>query len=135
MSAANTDEKVSATSFSAYSEYNKILRTWFVAFGIGGPSLFLLNSGITAKLVQANNLKTVVILFLAGTAAQVLGAIVNKFSNWYVYRAYGPEGEKESQTTRVAVRLAAAIWLDITVDLITFFTFGYALWLMFAILS
>jgi len=25
--------------FGNYAEYNKLLRTWFVAFGIGGPTL------------------------------------------------------------------------------------------------
>jgi hypothetical protein len=29
---------------SAYLEYNKILRSWFVAFGVGRPALFLINA-------------------------------------------------------------------------------------------
>ncbi len=37
--ASPNDEKIAAGSFAAYSEYNKTLRTWLVAFGIGGPAL------------------------------------------------------------------------------------------------
>jgi hypothetical protein len=36
-------EEDAVGTFQAYAEYNKTLRTWFVAFGIGGPALFLVN--------------------------------------------------------------------------------------------
>lgn len=72
-------------AFSAYAEYNRILRTWFVAFGIGGPALFLINDKIAAKLVAVDQLRLVVALFLLGATAQVLGALRNKMANWYVY--------------------------------------------------
>jgi hypothetical protein len=32
-----------AGHFSNYAEYNKLLRSWFVAFGIGGIALFLVS--------------------------------------------------------------------------------------------
>ena len=27
--------------YATYLEYNRVLRTWFVGFGVGGPVLFL----------------------------------------------------------------------------------------------
>src|SRR5438128_12646573 len=74
-----------ADSFSTYLEYNKVLRTWFVAFGVGGPALFLVNDKIAQQLVKAGLLREVAALFLLGAAAQILGALLNKISNWYVY--------------------------------------------------
>jgi hypothetical protein len=74
-----------ADSFKTYLEYNKVLRTWFVASGVGGPALFLVNEKIAEKLVKANLLREVAALFLIGAAAQILGALANKVSNWYVY--------------------------------------------------
>ena len=74
-------EKIAAGSYAAYSECNKTLRTWLVAFGIGGPALFLVNDTAVKRLVTAGTLKTVAALFLIGIAVQVLSALLNKASN------------------------------------------------------
>jgi len=39
--------------FKAYEEYSKVLRTWFVAYGIGGPVLLLTNETL-AKAIKAS---------------------------------------------------------------------------------
>ena len=44
MALAETENDERKEYFSAYTEYNKILRTWFVTFGVGGPLLLLANS-------------------------------------------------------------------------------------------
>ena len=36
--------------FANYMEYNKALRTWFVTFGLGGVSIFLINDKLGAAL-------------------------------------------------------------------------------------
>ena len=79
------DAEDASDGFGAYLEYNKVLRTWFVGFGIGGPALLLVNNSIAKSLVEAGQLRAVVFLFLLGTTAQVLGALLNKIANWYVY--------------------------------------------------
>ncbi len=79
-------------SFSTYLEYNKVLRTWFVAFGVGGPALFLVNEKIAQRLASAGMLRDVAAFFLIGVAAQIIGALLNKTTNWYVYiAAYEPD--------------------------------------------
>ena len=35
----NPDDREEAVE--GYREYNRVLRTWFVALGVGGPALFL----------------------------------------------------------------------------------------------
>ena len=63
--------------FEAYFEYNKALRTWFVAFGVGGPAMFLIHGDLARALQQSGNLKCVVGLFLTGAAAQITGTLIN----------------------------------------------------------
>jgi hypothetical protein len=47
---------------SAYLEYNKILRSWFVAFGVGGPALFLINAQISKILADKGELRYVCLI-------------------------------------------------------------------------
>jgi hypothetical protein len=61
--------------FANYSEYNKALRTWFVTFGLGGPSLFLINENLARTLKQSGHMHTVLWPFLSGCVLQILIAI------------------------------------------------------------
>ena len=57
-------------SFGAYLEYNKVLRTWFVEFGIGGPVLFLVNESLAKRVAAAGTLRCLVLMFLLGAGAK-----------------------------------------------------------------
>jgi hypothetical protein len=97
-SGSSKEEDIDSTSsYATYLEYNKVLRTWFVAFGIGGPALFLANETLAKRLAQVGLLKPVVALFLAGVAAQVLGAFINKIANWYVHLAYTDDSVRNTR--------------------------------------
>ena len=126
-----TDEKVSASSFAAYSEYNKTLRTWLVTFGIGGPALFMTNDAIAKRLSTTGMLKTVVALFLFGVGVQVVGSLLNKACNWYVYQAYCIDGVRGTFKHRCSEWLTSHFWIDIALDLSSILAFGCALWLLF----
>ena len=60
-----------AEYFKPYEEYSKVLRTWFVAFGIGAPVLLLTNERIAEAIKASGEARGVVSLFarcrLAGT--------------------------------------------------------------------
>ena len=68
--------------FKAYEEYSKVLRTWFVAYGIGGPVLLLTNQTLAKAIKASGQGKSLAALFLAGVALQVVLAALNKFSMW-----------------------------------------------------
>lgn len=121
--------------FNAYLEYNKVLRTWFVGFGIGGPALLLVNNNIAKSLVEAGQLRDVVFLFLIGTTAQVLGALLNKIANWYVYIGTVDTSLKGSRRQRFADWLIGQFWIDIAVDVLTIVSFGYAAWLLLTVFA
>ena len=133
------DEDEGEGSFTAYWKYNQVLRTWFVAFGIGGPALFLVNENVGDRLAKADCLRGVAILFLVGVVSQVLGAFINKIANWYVYlgiidKEEDEENKKEkkeenfSETCRYKSSewFTSHIWPDIMLDLITIGCFGLA---------
>lgn len=117
--------------FAAYSEYNKTLRAWFVAFGIGGPALFLTNADLAKQLGQSGSLKSVSALFLLGVGSQVIGAWINKAANWYVY--YGATNDLFRKKWRytAALWLLRQFWIDLALDITTMACFGYAAWVVF----
>lgn len=73
--------------FGDFDAYDKILRTWFVAYGIGGPALLLTNDGIRSKITASGWLRWIALAFLLGGALQVLLTIANKAALWGCYRA------------------------------------------------
>ena len=119
--------------WTAYLEYNKILRTWFVAFGVGGPALFLVNEKVAQRLAERLQLELVATLFLLGVTAQVVGALVNKTANWYVYRSAWGDEESKKLHLRFANWLIEQFWLDIFLDVITAVSFGIAAWKLFTV--
>ncbi len=66
-----------------YTEYNQTLRQWFVAFGVGGLAVFLVEDSARTQLIDANEIRSVALLFLAGAASQIFVAFINKIANWY----------------------------------------------------
>jgi len=124
-----------SASFRTYSEYNRVLRPWFVAFGIGGPALFLVNDAVARRLADARELELVVILFLTGAAAQVIGALTNKVANWYVYLSSVDENFHRTLRYRVAEWLVEQFWIDIVLDIVTIAVFGSAAWLLLTVFA
>src|SRR5882757_5982020 len=64
--------------FANYQEYNKLPRTWFVAFGIGGLVLLYTRPDLLEKLGEVDR-DWIIWAFLAGSAIQVVLASVNKY--------------------------------------------------------
>lgn len=121
--------------FESYAEYNRILRSWFVAFGIGGPALFLAEDNLRATLIASGETRRVVGLFLAGAAAQVLVAFLNKYANWYCYAG---EDDAEYRRTRVYgfwQFIASQFWIDIILDLGAATCFISAIWIVFEVFA
>lgn len=77
--------------FGTYAEHTRVLRTWLVAYGVGGPVLILTNDKILLKVSGAPDASSIALLFGVGVAAQVLIAFINKVALWGVY--YGEENE------------------------------------------
>jgi len=114
--------------FSAYLEYNRVLRSWFVAFGVGGPALFLINEQLGKRLAEKGQLRVVGAMFLIGTGSQVLGAVVNKIGNWYVYRGALDSAYRMSLRYKFFKWFVLQFCFDIILDIVTIAFFGLATW-------
>jgi hypothetical protein len=122
-------------SFETYLEYNRVLRTWFVAFGVGGPALFLVNDSIVQRLATAGQLRLVILLFLIGAGAQVLGALLNKIANWYVYSSFLDDEESDLWVHKAAEWVVGQFWIDALLDVLTIGVFGYAAWVLLTVFA
>jgi hypothetical protein len=69
-----------------YAHYARQLKTWFVAYGIGAPTIFATNERISVKLLHNPEAERIFIFFLCGVALQILSALLNKYSMWYAYQ-------------------------------------------------
>ena len=119
----------------SYQEYNKALRTWFVAFGIGGPVLLLTRDSMLLKLSIKMMLKPVVLLFIFGAAVQIFIALINKIECWYCYYADLNEEYSKTKFGRFMVWLDNQFWIDILCDIITIVSYLIAIILIFHVYS
>ena len=112
--------------YEKYSEYNKILRSWFIAFGIGGPALFLTNKEVRDELISKTQMESVAFLFLVAVFIQVVAAYVNKSTNWYVYMGGEKQHLKDTRWYKFNRWLIDQFWIDIVLDLVTLSLFAVA---------
>lgn len=126
--------------FANYAEYSKTLRSWLVAYGIGGPVLLLVSKDAPAKLATSPNLNVIVSLFVIGVALQILLAFVNKWAAWQMYsgafdrhrEASGDSDCKMHHTTRTYRAwnwINNQSWIDFLVDLGALTSFSIATWM------
>ncbi len=132
MAKANEEAK---GHFNNYSEYNRMLRLWFVAFGFGVPATLLVNEKIAEKLASQHELHNVAILFVIGATAQVFVALLNKFSSWSSY--FGEMSKKYTKTRRYRFTrwLNEQFWIDVTLDLVSMAAFGIGIWKVLTIFA
>jgi len=117
--------------FAVYEGFSKDLRTWLVAYGIGGPILFVTHEPVWRAIGQSGFARPLALLFLGGVALQVILAALNKTIMWAAY--YG-ETEVSFQATRrfrLATWLSRQFWIDFLVDLVSILAFGWATYLAF----
>ncbi len=118
-----------------YTEYNQTLRQWFVAFGVGGLAVFLVEDSVRTQLIDANEIRSVALLFLVGAASQIFVAFINKIANWYKHNEIENNIEGGGLKYRISHWLLEQFWIDIVCDIITIFTFGYAVYRVFDVFA
>jgi hypothetical protein len=112
--------------YTAYAEFAKNLRVWFLAYGIGATAIFVTNEGAGKRLLSSGAAEGVVYLFLIGVALQILVALLYKTVMWYLYMGEFDAKEKESWRHALADRISNSYSLEFVCDLATIFCFGAA---------
>lgn len=121
--------------FESYAEYNRILRSWFVAFGMGGLALFLVEEKLRDALRASGQTRAVVALFLTGVALQILVAGLNKYANWYCYAGEDDRAYQRTRSYHFWSTVARQFIVDVLVDLVTALCFFSAIWILFGVFA
>ena len=117
----------------AFDRYEKMLRTWFVAYGIGGPVIFMTQDTLRKALVAAPNGRTIGILFLAGLLAQVVESFLYKICMWHLYRHEAAKDDKCRCMYKFSKCVEDNYFIDIFFDLFTIVLFTIATFKVFPI--
>lgn len=123
---------------STYADYNRVLRTWFVAFGAGTPGALLLSVETRVLVAKAEYSALIIWAFAIGVILQISLAVLNKYIAWC--NAYIEDKKEQDESTisyviHVVADLTDKIWIDLLADLITLVLFGYAIIRLFVILA
>jgi hypothetical protein len=120
--------------YSTYEDYSKVLRAWFVAYGVGAPVILATNDRLAAIVTASSATRCISALFLAGVSLQILLAAINKNAMWgCYYAARNPEKTNGKWRFRVAQWLSEQFWIDFVIDIATLISFGIATWHTFDI--
>ena len=116
--------------YKVYEQHMNTLRAWFVAYGVGGPVLFVTQKDFAASLIQSGESKLVGILFLVGVLLQSLVALLNKWVNWGLYY-FEDDGEEDEPAAKSKLQefcedISSKVWIDILADVATLVLFSVA---------
>ena len=125
---------IAAEYYAAYEYHSNLLRTWLVAYGIGGPVVLLANADLWAKLAASGSARCVGGLFLTGVALQVLLAALNKAIMWGKYYGEGHKEFRKDTIYQVADWLAGQFWIDLLVDVVSISLMVVATWQVFKLI-
>jgi uncharacterized protein involved in cysteine biosynthesis len=113
----------------------KTLRAWFVAYGVGGPVLFLTQQSFADAIVASGYSKTIGILFLLGVLFQVLIALLNKWVSWGLYYYEDNPDALRRNTHDFCESISGMVWIDIVADVATLVLFAFATATVFVVVS
>lgn len=127
----------SARFESTYTDYNRILRTWFVAFGAGAPGVLLFSDDSRELISAVENSERIIWALAIGVGLQILIAVLNKYIAWcnaYVMDIANSDNSELNVIIKFVADLTDQIWIDFIFDLITLCLFGYAIFRLFGAL-
>ena len=122
------DDEIKLSHFQNYSDYSRTLRAWLVAYGVGGPVLFVTNDKIAERVAKSGYSKDIVALFLFGVGLQVLLSFVNKWAAWHLYRGAGDGDYQSTLSYKFWHLVNRQHWLDLAVDFASLVTLCLATW-------
>lgn len=110
-------------SFKVYAEYNSALRNWLIGYGIGLPAVILSNQNIFQIIDHKSEFKVLMSFLIVGVLSQIISAIINKITNWLVYRVAEDISKKDIFIYKHGVKLSERFYIDIFLDLVSIFTY------------
>ena len=112
--------------YKVYEEHMKTLRAWFVAYGVGGPVLFVTQQHFAETLVGSGAITFIAYLFLLGVVLQVIIAALNKWVSWYLYYCSEHSSANTGKIYKIVKNISEMFWIDIVFDIGTLVLFAWA---------
>lgn len=122
------DEAQRVSHFNNYADYSRTLRAWLVAYGIGGPVLFVTNEKVTERIAKSGYANEIIVLFLLGVALQIILATINKWGAWHMYRGAGDAKYCRTWRYKLWGFINEQSWIDFVIDLWSLLMFMLATW-------
>ncbi|MFC5500609.1 hypothetical protein ACFPOE_23910 [Caenimonas terrae] len=124
----STEDDDRKAFFQNYADYSKAVRAWLVAYGIGGPVLFVTNDKLTERVAKSGYGNEIIALFLVGVGLQIVSAMVNKWASWHIYRGIGDDDYRSRAAYRFWGWINDQTWIDIWADLLALVALVFATW-------
>src|SRR5207247_2726974 len=112
--------------YEAYAGFARNVRTWFIAYGIGAPVLFVSNAEIWKKISEHGDGRMIAYLFLAGVAVQIAAAMLYKTAMWYLYVSELDHHQAKGWRYQFSDRVSESYVLEMAFDVATLVLFGIA---------
>jgi hypothetical protein len=116
--------------YSAYAEFAKNLRLWFLAYGIGATAIFVTNESAGRRLLSSGVAELVIYLFLGGVALQVFLALLYKTAMWHLYMGEFEAEFKAKWWYKRSEHISDSYSIELACDLATIGCFGAATYLL-----
>ena len=114
-----TDASKGEDFFKCYADYAKALRTWFIAYGIGMPILFMSNNFALKKIATSPDAPLIIWSFLLGVVIQVSEALFYKNTMRYLHRGEIFPKLRDKLRYKIAHIILNFYWLEAAIDLAT----------------
>ncbi len=112
--------------YEAYAGFARNLRIWFIAYGVGGPVVFLTNEAAGQALLASGPARRIAYTVLAGVGLQILLALLYKTAMWYLYLGELDDSRKSWMLYKVSEWLSDSYWIELVSDAATLVLFGWA---------
>ena len=112
--------------YEPYAYFARNLRTWFVAYGIGGPVVVLSNEAATKEVFSLDIGRPIALFFFSGVVLQILTTMLYKAAMWYHYMVELGNISKANWQYRASDWLTSRYWPEATLDAATLALFGWA---------
>jgi len=120
------DVKEESGFYEAYRDFARNLRTWFIAYGIGGPVLFASADDIWVALKDSGSGQIVIYSFLGGVALQIVAALMYKSAMWYIYIGELKPSFRKTIRHKISDWLSEMYFVEASLDILTLLLFGVA---------
>jgi len=107
------------SQFEVYADYNRMLRTWFVVFGVGSIAALIGSKDLVEGLRSAGALRCVVMLLAFGAGAQIILAFINKTAAWCQFYGECNPAFLNGRICKAAAAISSYFIIDVVADLAT----------------